>query len=892
MASRAARIVRRRRIAGRTRGPISNDRRWPALGLILGGLCLALVMLVGATGLVVTGVVGALSRDLPDPTQLDGLTFSQPTVVYDRTGKVVLATFQEEERRVVAFDEIPRLILDATTAAEDRTFWSNQGFDSAAILSAIAQNASGSSERGASTITQQLVRARLLPSEVTGPTADRYLRKAKEIIQAIRVTQAFPGEAGKDRIIAAYLNEIFYGHGSYGIAAAAKVYFGVSDLARLTPAQAALLAGLPKSPTTLDPYRYAKPDAKGRLVVPPDSPPAIRRNWVLTGLATSARWTRLDPGQLEAALAEPIVLAGAGTQTVRAGHFDLQVRRELDRILGDPKAADTGGYTVITTLDWHAQQLAEKWMTAAAIVPNLSNSAMESWLDKLHVGAADRAWIRGLRGKDIHDGALVALDYRTGDVLAYVGSAGFGRDRLASAQFAPKFDAAGDGLRQPGSAFKPIVYATAFDRHRLTPGSLLLDVATQFDPAQHWAPHDADQLERGPVLVRGALQYSLNIPAIRALQRVGNAAVAATATRLGIRFEGGRTAFLRAGLAGAIGTVEVRPLDLTSAFGALANGGLHVPPRTILKVLGPDGHVVWQAPQPTGTQAVSAQAAFLVTDILAGNTDPAQNPIWAKALELRNTGDGRRRPAAVKTGTSNEAADLSTYGFLAPPNAASRHGLVVGVWMGNSDHSNPQAKTPAISLTSAAPLWQAFVRDYSRGWPVTDFTPPPGVVQATNDAWSGGQPGPWTRERTTAWFIDGTQPGAPGAVDPDGLLYVRSCGAYRVDLVHAELGPTAWDSDVANWMARARRGIGVKGPYDTRTAVFWGKSWWGGPLAGPCRPSNQGPGKGGHDHQGKGHGHHGVPIPAPTPPPPLAPTATTAPRRRRRRKTARNLARS
>ncbi|HEY6012893.1 MAG TPA: transglycosylase domain-containing protein, partial [Candidatus Limnocylindrales bacterium] len=533
--------MQRRRIARAMREPGRDGRLGRTVAALLGGLCLAIFLLVGATGLVVSGVVGALSRDLPDPTRLDGLAFNQPTVVYDRSGKVVLATFQQEERRVVSFDAIPHLVLDATTTAEDRSFWSNLGFDGTAIFAAIAQNASGSPERGASTITQQLVRARLLPAGLAGPGEDRYLRKAKEIIQAIRVTNAFPGEAGKARIITAYLNEIFYGHGAYGVAAAAKIYFGISDLADLTPAQAALLAGLPKSPTTLDPYRYAKPDAKGRLIVPPDSPPAIRRNWILTGLAAGARWTRLSQSELSAALAEPIVLARPTARTVRAGHFDQQVRRDLDRILGDPKAADTGGYTVITTLDWRAQQLAEKWMTAAAIVPNLSVGGMDKWLTTMHVGAADRGWIRGLRGKDVHDGALVALDYRTGDVLAYVGSAGFGRDSLASPQFSPKFDAAGDGLRQPGSAFKPVVYATAFDRRKLTPGSLLLDVTTEFDPAQHWAPHDADQLERGPVLVRGALQYSLNVPAIRALQRVGNAAVAATAAKLGIRFQGGHT---------------------------------------------------------------------------------------------------------------------------------------------------------------------------------------------------------------------------------------------------------------------------------------------------------------------------------------------------------------
>jgi len=229
---------------------------------LIGSLLLAGVAVVGAVA-----AVSVLSDGLPDPTNLAALTFAEPTIVYDRTGKVELGRFQREQRRVVTFDEVPHLVLDATTTAEDRSFWKNSGFDPAAILSAVADNAAGTSERGASTITQQLVRARLLPEDVVAPGANRYLRKAKEVIQSSRLTSAYPGEAGKQQIITAYLNEIFYGHDAYGIAAAASIYFGVSDLSKLTIAQAALLAGLPKSPSNFDPYRYAKPDKKGRALI-------------------------------------------------------------------------------------------------------------------------------------------------------------------------------------------------------------------------------------------------------------------------------------------------------------------------------------------------------------------------------------------------------------------------------------------------------------------------------------------------------------------------------------------------------------------------------------------------------------------------------------------------
>jgi membrane peptidoglycan carboxypeptidase len=833
---------------------------------VAGTVAVSAVAIVAFAGLFTASTVGVMSTGLPDPKALGQIGFAQATILYDRTGEVELGRFQDQKRRVVAFKDVPPVILDATTAAEDRTFWDNAGVDVPALISAAAENASGTSERGASTITQQLVRARLLPEDVIAPGSDRYVRKVKEIIQSLRVNDAFPGESGKERVMSAYLNEIFYGHGAYGIAAAADIYFGISDLRKLTPSQAALLAALPKAPTTLDPYRWAKPDAKGRLVVPPDSPPIERRDWVLDGMASTARWTKLDAAAVRAAQQEPVVLVGDRPMRNPGGHFTWQVRRQLQQILGPDVDLEHGGYRVVTTLDWRAQRLATRWLAAAAIAPNLSRTKAERLLDRSKIPARERSWIRGLRGKDLHNAALVALDYRTGDVLAYAGSAGYDRDDLANRRFEPKYDAAGDGARQPGSAFKPVLYAAAFDAKRLTPGSLLLDVTTEFDRRQDWAPRDADQRERGPVLVRRALQYSLNIPAIRALQRVGNKRVAATAEKMGIRFAGGNKAFLESGLAGALGTVEVRPIDLTSAYGTIANGGVHIPPRMVLEVRGPDGRTVWRTPDPAGTQAISPQAAYQVTDILAGNTDPAQNDIWAAKLMLRGP-NGKRRPTAAKTGTTNDARDLGTYGFLAPTKEGV--GLVVGVWMGNSDHSYPRSRKPATSLTGAAPLWRAFMRDYTKDWAVTSFRRPKGLVKAKIDAWSGGRPGPWTRDTTTAWFIRGTQPGGKNAIDPAGLLYRAACGGWRVDPVKAEVGPASWRLDVANWLSRARRGVGVTGKYDSSTAYFWGESSWGGPLAGACyRPRpEQDRGERGSDDKKKPPKPGGEPTPSPTPAP-------------------------
>jgi membrane peptidoglycan carboxypeptidase len=702
-----------------------------------------------------------------------------------------------------------------------------------------------------------------------------------ELLQASRLTAAFPGEEGKEQIITAYLNQIYYGHQAFGIAAAAQIYFGVTDLRKLTLAQAALLAGLPKAPSTYDPYKYAVKDEKGRLVVPLDAPPVARREYVLKGMST-ARWTQVTPDQLASALVEPVVLAGETPSKMRAGHFSWAVHDELAEILGNVEAIETGGYKVITTLDWTAQQLAEREMYAAAIIPNLPAKQAASEMARLKLTRTDRHWVNGLRGKDLHDAALVALDYRTGDVLAYVGSASYDRTDLASKRFQPQFDAAG-APRQPGSAFKPVVYATAFDRGVLTPGSLLLDISTDFGG---WTPKDADRFERGPVRVRQALQQSLNLPAIRALERVGNEPVATVAQKLGIRFLNGRDAFLQAGLAGAIGTVETRPIDLTSAFGAFPNGGVHVPTRMILKIIGPDGSPTYTAPKPKGVQAVSPQAAFLISDILNGNTDMHQNPIWASTLEVRNGPGGRRRPAAVKTGTADNNMDFGAYGFIAPPKDPAAPGLAVGIWMGNSDHSAPRTNDPPTSLEASGEVWHAFVRDYTRNWPVADFRRPDGLVRERIDRWSGGQPGPWTHGTVEEWFIRGTQPDARHPVDPAGLLYSRGCGGWVVDPVKAELGPDRWNDDVQAWVNWARRGTGVRGPYGSTTAYFFGERSWGGQLAGACsEPKKDGGGDG-----PKPPKPQKPPKPPPPPPPntqtdgapaPTSPTPNTSPRRRR-----------
>jgi peptidoglycan glycosyltransferase len=811
--------------------------------LVVIGLMFSAVVVAAVAGVTALSFLDRMESELPDVSGFEQLDYAQPSVVYDRTGTIELARFQLERRRVVEFDAIPKVLLDATIAVEDRTFWDNEGYDPNAIALAIVQNLTGVSDRGASTITQQFVRARLLPQDVLD--GDQFVRKVKEILQAKNLTEAFPGDEGKQRILTAYLNQIYYGHNAYGIAAASEVYFGINDLKLLTPAQAALLAGMPQAPDAYDLFKWAQRDASGRLIVPTQSvngaplpPPVERRNFILRSLEEGhGHFVRLTTAQLDQALNEPIVLADQTPIVFKAPHFVWFMKAQLDQLLADRAPADRGGYKIITTLDMHAQGLAERYINAGTVITNESEGERERDISEQGL-EADRNWIQALSGKDLHNGSLVALDARSGDILAYVGSAGYYRDDLASPQLDPQFDVAGRGYRQPGSAWKPIVYAAGFDEETITPGTLLEDVTTEF--ARDWFPRDADQKERGPVLMRDALTFSLNIPTIRALDRIGVDVVANLASALHISFPRGDQHLLQAGLAGAIGTAETNQVELTSAYGALANNGVQVEPRTILEIRDSNGNVIPSSGQNAPRQVISQQASWLMTDILKDSTDPAINNIFGPRLQIVNGVEdplvpgSARRPAAAKTGTTNDLRDLSVYGYLPVEQDPNLPIVVASVWMGNSDHSPPLGgDVSIIAADGPGRIWSAFLRDLTQGWPIAPFPPPPsGVVASTIDAWSGGAPGPWTRETKVEYFIDGTQPGGDRQVDPNGLLYRQMCGSWYVDLTKAEQGePDRWLQADADWMDRARRGTGRRGDHGSSTAHLFGRIDWGGFIA-------------------------------------------------------------
>ena len=440
-------------------------------------------------------------------------------------------------------------------------------------------------------------------------------------------------------------------------------------------------------------------------------------------------------------------------------------------------------------------------------------------------------WLKNMVDRGVYNAAMAALDYRTGQVLAYVGSADYYATK-SSKKFEPQFDVMADGWRQPGSAWKPINYITGLEDHTLTAASLFMDVVTDFGGG--YTPTDADRLERGPLRLRQAIQVSLNIPAIKAAAINGIDHVIQTAKKFGIRFQVERP---DTGVSIGIGTAEVHMIDLVSAYGAIANSGVLMPRTTILKVVDADGNQIYPVSPgaAAGKRVASTQASYIMTNILASNTDPAQNPFWsARAITDK---DGTRRPAALKTGTTDDTIDLTAMGFLAPPASADEPAIVAGAWMGNSDNSAPP--NGVVALESSASLWQAFLNEATKSEPIQDFSRPDGIAEVAIDAFSGMLPGPFTTKTVTEVFIDGTQPTqvddtkVPLDIDAaTGKLWLDGCVGPKetegfLDLSRVEAGFPDWQAFDAEWIARARKGPGIRGgPEKTATSYFYQTGGW------------------------------------------------------------------
>jgi len=496
----------------------------------------------------------------------------------------------------------------------------------------------------------------------------------------------------KQKILEIYLNEINYGNLAYGIQAAAETYFG-KDAASLTLAEAAFLAGLPEAPAYWDPHTNWEGAKRRQAVV----------------LELMAEQGYITPAEAQAAKTVELALQPLQFD-VDAPHFVTWIQQLLEQRYGTD-VLYRSGLRVTTTLDSRLQGIAQ--------------DEMQAHLETL---------------KDAHatNGALVAIRPDTGEILAMVGSADFNNPDI-SGQVNMALQP-----RQPGSSIKPVTYVTAFEQG-WTPATLIWDVTTPFPDGAGgtYVPRNYDDKEHGPVLVRQALAQSLNIPAVKTLDFVGLPAMLDTARRLGI-VSLDRPDY---GLSLTLGGGEVTPLEMTAAYAVLANGGRRVPPVAILRIEDSAGRIVEEYQPPAGDPVISPQHAYLITDILSDNE--ARAPIFGRNSALKLS-----RPAAAKTGTTNDYRDAWTIGYTPD--------LVAGVWVGNADNSK---MGQVAGSRGAAPVWHNFMEKALEGQPATPFVRPQGIDEIEISADSGSLPGaacPPDRRRREI-FAAGQGPHGPEA---------------------------------------------------------------------------------------------------------------------------------
>ena len=686
---------RRATRAGVPAGLNPAGARLPSSNPPLLGSLLRIGSAVAVAGLLIAMVIyTSAAAELPDPATLrQKLATFRSTLFYDRNGQIIGEAFDPDagRRTVIPLDQIASDLRDATVATEDANFFRHSGVDATAILRALWYAFRGGSfVSGGSTIPQQLVKLAFLSPERT------LRRKVKEAILAMEISRRY----SKDEILELYLNEVFYGNHAYGIESAAQTYFDKSA-ADLSLAESALLAGLPQAPALHDPL--AHPDR------------AAHRQHIVLGLMVKHGY--IDQAQADAAVAEQLSYSRSrAAQT--APHFTLWVREQIEAIFG-PEALYRQGLSVTTTLDSRMQALAERTV---------------------------RQGIDALAEQNVGNGALVALRPGTGEVLALVGSKDFTDDAIAgqiNMAAAP---------RQPGSSLKPFVYLRAFmdPQLRWTPGTLVPDIATVFEDGVHapYEPTNYDGREHGLVTVRDALANSYNIPAVRALEAVGIADFLQLARVLGL------TALERDdyGLPLALGAAEVPLTQLTAAYGVLAGGGQSHAPITVLRVTDASGAVLCElggaktCDSGAGPMTTDTTAAFLVTEILADNT--ARGPAFGLDSPLVLD-----RPAAAKTGTTNDYRDNWTVGYTPQ--------LVTGVWVGNADRS---VMLNSSGITGAAPIWHDFMMGALANEPVESFSPPANARQSTICSETGTLPDPACPATRLAWFAIANPP-APAKDD-------------------------------------------------------------------------------------------------------------------------------
>jgi penicillin-binding protein 1A len=621
----------------------------------------------------------------------------QATVILARDGSTTIGEIGRELRTSVPLRTLPRYLPAAFVAVEDRRFYQHNGVDVVGIAGALKDAVLGDA-RGASTITQQLV-GNVHPDQI-----DRRDRSPERKLREQRAALEMERRYSKEQILEGYLNAIYFNHGRYGVDAAARYYFG-KPAAEVTLAEAASLAAMPKSPVLYDPARHPERNRE-------------RRNTVLDVMAEQGLVAR---AQAEAAKREPVrtVDAPAGI----APYFVDVVRIQAER--GGVRVRD-GGYRILTTLDPALQRAA----VAALDEQAAALEARRGWR-RPTLAQTRRDTAPAGRATEYLQGAVVALDPQTGEVRALVG----GRDHAHS-----PFNRAVDAKRQPGSAFKPFVYAAAIAQG-VPPNAPVGDtaIAVPMPEGRLYQPTNADGEYLGIVPLREALARSRNPVAVQLWQQATPDSVIALARRAGL------AAPIAAYPSSALGASVVQPLDFVAAYAAFDNGGQAVAPRFITRVEDRAGRAVWAPPRVAPVAAMDPRVAFVVRDLMRD------------AVE-RGTATSVRRavPAAVpvagKTGTTNDNADVWFVGMTPE--------LVAGVWLGFDRPATIMAG--AAGGTIAAPVFARMIARWYDGRAAGEWTPPPGLVPVELDRRSGLPADSTTAPdgRYTEWFLDGTQPGA------------------------------------------------------------------------------------------------------------------------------------
>lgn len=658
--------------------------------IVATGLASFVLFLMVSGSLLTLLVFAVFSRDLPSPEKLTSRKVDVSTRILDRKGQVLYEVYKDVNRSLVRLDEVPSPVVAATLATEDADFYLHQGFDPLAIFRALKNIVFFRNIQGGSTITQQLVKTALLSRQRS------LVRKIKELVLSIQIERLY----NKDQILQIYFNEVPYGGTAWGISAAAELYFGkkVSDLSL---PEAALLAGLPQSPSAYSPFGKEPQKARERqryVLYLMES-----RGWV----GKDGKRNFLSHAEAEKARKTPLEYIKPG-KGINAPHFAFYVKRLLEDKYGADLVA-TGGLQVTTTLDLDFQNKAQ------AIVHDE---------------------VEKVKALKVGNGALTALDPGSGEILAMVGS----KDYFDESNDG-NFNVAVDGLRQPGSSIKPLTYATAFSRG-LTPATLVLDVPTTFpggEAGKPYQPVNYDGRFRGPLSLRDALGNSINVAAVKILRIVGVASVIDKAKALGITtLQDPR----RYGLSLTLGGGEVPLLQMTAAFAAFANGGTKVAPVAILEVKDSKGNILESYHPQVGSRVWSPEVSYLISDILADDNARAQVFGHNSLLNIPKFN------VAVKTGTSNDKRDNWTIGYTPF--------IVLGVWVGNNDNTPMDAKL-ASGITGAAPVWNKAMREFLKDKKNTPFEKPEQVVEMEVDGLAGGLPFEG-RPTKSEIFVAGTQP--------------------------------------------------------------------------------------------------------------------------------------